>query len=254
MSWDEVAMDMSKLQTSDSKIQMVKDFKKITEDSGLNIFMYGWNYVMIEQFINLEYFFWVTVGISMIVCCGRGPNHTAFLARVPPTPVARHTTDRPSRARTSPTPSRAKPWPSLSRAQPALLARPLTQALERTLSRLALLPQPQVVMVCSLLLGISFVGAALIAFFSMALCLEVYGSLYAFGVDYQTLAATSVIASIGVSVEFVAHTVAAFEFASGSRDQRLGEALSKTGKRRCSRRLLDSLLHVAGLHGAHALR
>jgi len=152
MSWDEVAMDMSKLQTSDSKIQMVKDFKKITEDSGLNIYMYGWNYVMIEQFINLEYFFWVTVGISMIV-----------------------------------------------------------------------------VMVCSLLLGISFVGAALIAFFSMALCLEVYGSLYVFGVDYQTLAATSVIASIGVSVEFVAHTVAAFEFASGSRDQRLGEALSKTG-------------------------
>merc|ERR1719421_480858 len=102
---------------------------------------------MIEQFINLEYFFWVTVAVSMLVVMG-----------------------------------------------------------------------------CALLLGISWLGAALIAFFSMALCLEVYGSLYAFGVHYQTLAATSIIAAIGIGVEFVAHAVAALEFAAGTRDERLAEA------------------------------
>ena len=59
-------------------------------------------------------------------------------------------------------------------------------------------------------------------------CKQVYGSLKLFDIYYQTLAATSLLMSIGISVEFVAHPIAAYEFATGSRDQRLATAMSMT--------------------------
>ena len=37
---------------------MVKDFKEITEGSGLNIYMYSEMFVQMEQFIALDYYFW----------------------------------------------------------------------------------------------------------------------------------------------------------------------------------------------------
>jgi len=82
----------------------------------------------------------------------------------------------------------------------------------------------------SLLLGMSWIMAALIAFFSIALCVQVYGSLapYVLDVSYQTLAATTMLMSIGMSVEFIAHPVAAFEFAVGTRAERLQAAMRKT--------------------------
>merc|ERR1712196_725563 len=85
------------------------------------------------------------------------------------------------------------------------------------------------VFVVSLLLGISWFGSLVIALFSILLCIEVYGSLYVLGINYQTLATTSMLTSIGIAVEFVAHPVAAFEFASGDRNKRLASAMAITG-------------------------
>lgn len=67
LSWDEVEMDMTKLKDTKSKVQMVKDFKKITLGSGINIYMFGWLYVQIEQFLDLDYYFWQAVAVSLSV-------------------------------------------------------------------------------------------------------------------------------------------------------------------------------------------
>merc|ERR1712110_923665 len=67
LSFDMIDMDMKKLQRTEDKIQMVKDFKKITRESGLNIYMHGWLFVQIEQFLNLDSYFWQAAGISMLV-------------------------------------------------------------------------------------------------------------------------------------------------------------------------------------------
>jgi len=152
LSWDEVELDMTRLNTTESKIQMVRDFKKITEDSGLNIYNYGYLYIQIEQFLNLDYYFWQAAAVSMAA-----------------------------------------------------------------------------VFVLSLLFGISWLGSGLIGLLSIAICLQVYGSLYALDINYQTLACTSMLISIGISVEFVAHPVAAYEFASGTREDRMLQAMSHTG-------------------------
>jgi len=151
MSWNRIEMDMTQLRRTEDKIQMVRDFKEITQRSGLNIYMHGWLYVQLEQFLNLDKYFWQAAGISMLV-----------------------------------------------------------------------------VFAVALLLGMSWASAALIAAFSVVLCVEVYGSLYLFDISYQTLACTSMLMSIGISVEFVAHPVAAFEFAVGSRRERLAEAMRRT--------------------------
>jgi len=71
-------------------------------------------------------------------------------------------------------------------------------------------------------------GAGLIAGFAVGLCCQLYGFLYAFDIWFRELAAAPMLMSIGIAVEFVAHTVAAFEFASGSRDKRLAKALEHT--------------------------
>merc|ERR1711924_196112 len=67
MSFDQIEMDMTKLQRAEDKIQMVRDFKRITRESGLNIYMHGWLFVQIEQFLNLDAYFWQAAGISMLV-------------------------------------------------------------------------------------------------------------------------------------------------------------------------------------------
>jgi len=151
LSWDQVEMDMTKLQTTEAKLAMLRDFKKITRDSGLNIYMHGWMFVQMEQFLELDRHFWQAAGVSMLV-----------------------------------------------------------------------------VFAVSLLLGMSWCSAALIAAFAVALCVQVYGSLYLFDISYQTLACTSMLMSIGIAVEFVAHPVAAFEFAVGTRRERLAEAMRRT--------------------------
>merc|ERR1712226_384791 len=117
LSFDMIDMDMKKLQRTEDKIQMVKDFKKITRESGLNIYMHGWLFVQIEQFLNLDSYFWQAAGISMLVV---------------------------------------------------------------------------------------------------------------FDISYQPLACSSLLMSIGIAVEFVAHPIAAFEFASGNRRERLADAMRRT--------------------------
>merc|ERR1711971_740057 len=114
---------------------MVQELREICDESSLNIYMYGWLFIQIEQFLNLDYYFWQACAASMAV-----------------------------------------------------------------------------VWVISLLLGMSWSGAAIISLFSIAICCEVYGSLYALDINYQTLAATSMLMAIGISVEFIAHPVAAYEF------------------------------------------
>jgi len=151
MSWDEVEMDMTKLQKTKDKVAMVKEFKDITLASGVNIYMYGWLYVQIEQFVDLDFYFWQAVAVSL-----------------------------------------------------------------------------SVVFVISLCLGISFLGAALISLLSVAVCVQVYGSLAVLDISYQTLACTSLLISIGIAVEFVAHPVAAYEMATGTRNERLAQAMHQT--------------------------
>lgn len=152
LSWDDVELDMTRLQSTRSRIQMVRDFKKINEESGLNIYMYGYLYVQIEQFLNLDLYFWQAAAASMAA-----------------------------------------------------------------------------IFAISLLLGVSWLGAGLIGLFSIAICVQVYGSLYVLDIYYQTLACTSMLISIGISVEFIAHPVAAYEFATGTRAERLVQAMAHTG-------------------------
>ena len=132
LSWDEVELNMQLLQTTDAKLQMIKDFKAITDASGLNIYMYGQMFVSMEQFISLERYYWQALAASMAV-----------------------------------------------------------------------------VFVVSLSMGISWLGACLVSCFSIFLALEVYGALYAFSISFQNYACTSMLISIGVAVEFVAHPVTA---------------------------------------------
>ena len=49
-----------------------------------------------------------------------------------------------------------------------------------------------------------------------------------FDIYFQTLAATSMLMSIGIAVEFIAHPVAAYEFATGTRNERLAAAMAST--------------------------
>jgi len=151
LSWDEVEMNMALLDNSDNRIQMIKDFRKITLDSGINIYMYGWLFTQLEQFLDLEWYAWVSAAASM-----------------------------------------------------------------------------SIIFFISLILGISWLNAMLIALFAVIMFVEVYGSLAVLDIQYQTLAATSMLMSMGISVEFVAHPVAAFEFATGTRSERIAEAMSKT--------------------------
>ena len=140
-------MNAKKLQSTGDKVRMVEDFRKITDASGLNIYMYGWLFIQIEQFIFLQSHFYFAAAIAMLI-----------------------------------------------------------------------------VWACSLMFGLSWLSALINATFAIIMCIEIYGSLYAWDISYQTLAATSMLMSIGISVEFIAHPLAAFEFAIGTRDERLVEA------------------------------
>jgi hypothetical protein len=151
LSWDEVELNMKQLDTTAKKIDMVKDYRAICEASGLNIYMFGWTFIQLEQLLDLEYYFWQAVAVCMAV-----------------------------------------------------------------------------VFVVSLLFGMSWINACLISFFSVILCVEVYGSLKMWNITFQNLAATSMLMSIGIAVEFVAHPVARYEFAVGTRNERLADAMAAT--------------------------
>lgn len=151
LSWDEIELNMQLLKSTKDKIQMVKDLRDITDGSGLNIYMFGWTFIQIEQFLDLDYYFWQACAVSM-----------------------------------------------------------------------------SLVFFISLGLGMSWVNSMIISLFAVVLCVQVYGSLYVWDIDYQVLATTSLLMSIGISVEFIAHPVAAYEFAVGSRNERLAQAMSMT--------------------------
>lgn len=151
LSWDEIELNMQLLQSTSNKIQMIRDFKEITEDSGLNIYMYGWLFIQMEQFLSLDYYFRFAAAGSMFA-----------------------------------------------------------------------------VFVVTLLMGVSWIGAGIIAIFSILVSLQVYGALYLLDISYQSLSTVNLLISIGIAVEFVAHPVAAFEFAKGTRDERLATAMSRT--------------------------
>jgi len=151
LAWDDLELDMNKVKTTDDRINMVKDLRKICDDSGINIYMYGWVFIYTEQFLQLDYYFWQACALSM-----------------------------------------------------------------------------SAVWFVSLLLGMSWFSAAIISLFSVLLCCQVYGSLWVLDIKYQSLAAVSMLMSIGISVEFIAHPVAAFEFSVGTRSERLAQAMAKT--------------------------
>ena len=151
MSWDAVELNMRQLRTTADKLEMMQEYREICEASGLNIYMYGWTFIQLEQLLAVQEHFWQAVGVSMAV-----------------------------------------------------------------------------VFVVALLFGMSWLNAGLIAFFSVALCVEVYGSLKMWNITFQNLAATSMLMSIGIAVEFVAHPVARYEFAVGTRNERLADAMAAT--------------------------
>ena len=100
MSWDEVELNMRELQTTDAKIEMVREFTSLCDESGMNIYPYGWTFIQFEQLLDLDYYFWRAAAVSMAVVFG-----------------------------------------------------------------------------IALAFGMSFLNAGLVAFFSVVLCIEVYGSL-----------------------------------------------------------------------------
>jgi len=67
LSFDEVEVNAKKLQSTGDKVQMVEDFRKITDASGLNIYMYGWLFIQIEQFIFLQSHFYFAAAIAMLI-------------------------------------------------------------------------------------------------------------------------------------------------------------------------------------------
>jgi len=151
LSFETVALNMTKLVSTDAKIQMVRDWKTICEASGLDVFMYGYMFTQIEQFIELDFHFWKAVAVSA-----------------------------------------------------------------------------STIFAISLLLGLSWVGALLVAAFSTLTLVEIYGSLAIFGLQYQSLVAISMLMSLGITVEFIVHPLAAYEFAVGTAEERISEAMRQT--------------------------
>lgn len=151
LSWDEVDLNMKNLKNTDQKIKMVLKYREICEESGLNIYMYGWMFIQLESLLNIQFYFWQSVAVSMTIVWG-----------------------------------------------------------------------------IALMLGMSWMNAMVLSCFSVMLCIEVYGSLSVWGIKLNSIAATSMIMSIGVAVEFGAHPLAAFEFSTGNRNERLAAAMKQT--------------------------
>ena len=53
-----VELNLKKIRSTRDKIQMVRDWKAICAASGRDVFMYGWLYTQIEQFLELDFAFW----------------------------------------------------------------------------------------------------------------------------------------------------------------------------------------------------
>ncbi|KAL1508089.1 hypothetical protein AB1Y20_007682 [Prymnesium parvum] len=151
MSFEFVELNTELIQTTAKKIQMVKDWKTICESSGKDIFMYGWMFTQIEQFIELDFYFWLAVALASVV-----------------------------------------------------------------------------IFVISVLLGLSWIGALITCSFAAFVLIEIYGFLAVTGLQYQSLVAISMLMSLGITVEFIVHPVAAFEFAHGTRNERVAEAMRQT--------------------------
>jgi len=153
LSFDSIELDMQFVQTTDDKINMVNSFKQILGATGQNIFMYGWLYTQVEQFLELESYFWQSVAISMAV-----------------------------------------------------------------------------IFSVSVLLSLSWVGAGLTTFLSTIVLVELYGWCAIADIYIQAPSAASLLMSLGIAVEFIVHPIAAYEFATGTRDERVATAMKLTAK------------------------
>ena len=61
LSFDEIEIQADLISgpgKTPDKIRMIKEFKEILDDSGLNLYMYSWLFIQMEQFLSLEYYFW----------------------------------------------------------------------------------------------------------------------------------------------------------------------------------------------------
>ncbi|KAL1500507.1 hypothetical protein AB1Y20_013164 [Prymnesium parvum] len=151
LSFEVVELNAALIKSTTEKIQMVKDWKTICGASGKDIFMYGWLFTQIEQFLELDFYFWTAVALSA-----------------------------------------------------------------------------SAIFIVSVLVGVSWAGAFIICLFALLILIEIYGFLYVTSLKYQSLVAVSMLSSLGISVEFIVHPIAAFEFAEGSRNERLAEAMRRT--------------------------
>ena len=43
------------------------DFRDIAQASGINVYMYGWLFIQMEQFIDLDWYFWLGCACSLAV-------------------------------------------------------------------------------------------------------------------------------------------------------------------------------------------
>ena len=151
LSFEVVELNTRKIRSTQEKIQMVRDWKTICEASGRDVFMYGWLFTQIEQFIELDFYFWQSAAVSTVT-----------------------------------------------------------------------------IFAISVLLGLSWVGALTVCSFATVVLVEIYGMLALTGLQYQSLVAISMLMALGITVEFVVHPVAAYEFASGTREERVAEAMRQT--------------------------
>eukprot|EP01059_Diplonema_ambulator_P036869 TRINITY_DN9454_c0_g1_i1.p1 TRINITY_DN9454_c0_g1~~TRINITY_DN9454_c0_g1_i1.p1 ORF type:complete len:1243 (+),score=373.37 TRINITY_DN9454_c0_g1_i1:75-3731(+) len=85
-----------------------------------------------------------------------------------------------------------------------------------------------VVFVCSMLLGVGLCGSLLVAYTAAASTIEVMALLMIFNIKFQSIAAVTLLLSIGVNVEFSAHVIVGYITADGCPNEKTRATIHDT--------------------------
>ena len=87
---------------------------------------------------------------------------------------------------------------------------------------------PCVLLAC-VLVGMSLAASFTVAANSLFILVEVYGALGIFGFRFDATQAVCLLMCIGMAVEYTAHLITAYEYSIGTREEKVVEALLRTG-------------------------
>ena len=85
-----------------------------------------------------------------------------------------------------------------------------------------------IIFTVSAALGTTLFGSLVITTFATIVVLELYGFLAIVNMQFQNFVAITLLNAVAITVEFIVHPVAAYEFAKGTRNQRVGKAMAFT--------------------------